>query len=278
MIRRVLVTGGNKGIGKGICEKILNDYPDTFVFLCSRSKERGEEAVANIAEQYNASSRIELLVMDVSDDASVTNVANFLRDKFEGESRPLFGIVNNAALGFGQNARHLLNTNYYGCRRVNEAFMPLLQDSGRVVHMSSASGPMFVEGLTAEQQAPYVNPNITPDDIEAAIDDALSNGVTDAYGLSKACLNMYNTFLARTNPGLVVAACTPGFIDTDMTTGMGATGTIADGCRSPLFCLMGNGSEVLSGAFYGSDSKRSPLDRYRAPGSTPYDPPSSSSL
>ena len=84
--------------------------------------------------------------------------------------------------------------------------------------------------------------------------------------------------LARENPGLVINACTPGFIETDMTRptaeargaapaelGMKppAAGTVAI-----LFLLFGRPHG--SGHYYGSDAKRSPLDRYRAPGSPEY--------
>lgn len=44
-MKRVLVTGANKGIGFGIVEKLLCEYPDCHVLLGARSAERGEQAV-----------------------------------------------------------------------------------------------------------------------------------------------------------------------------------------------------------------------------------------
>ena len=41
-VKRVLVTGGNKGIGKAICARLLADHPDVYVILGSRNAERGE--------------------------------------------------------------------------------------------------------------------------------------------------------------------------------------------------------------------------------------------
>ena len=35
--------------------------------------------------------------------------------------------------------------------------------------------------------------------------------------MSKACANAYTVYLAREYPQLVINACTPGFIETDMT-------------------------------------------------------------
>ena len=45
-LRKVLVTGANKGIGKRIATRILTDYDDTFVYLGARDpgRARGGEA------------------------------------------------------------------------------------------------------------------------------------------------------------------------------------------------------------------------------------------
>ena len=85
-------------------------------------------------------------------------------------------------------------------------------------------------------------------------------------------------FLAGQHQNLTVNACTPGFIETDMTRPMAASGgkTLAEmGMKSPeegasasVFLLMGNPEG--SGHYYGSDCLRSPIDRYRSPGDPPY--------
>ena len=36
------------------------------------------------------------------------------------------------------------------------------------------------------------------------------------YSVSKACVNAITAILARENPGLVINACCPGWVDTDM--------------------------------------------------------------
>ena len=59
-LRRVLVTGGNKGIGQAICKRILCDHPDTHVLLGSRNQARGEKAVQQILDAVpGAAGRIE---------------------------------------------------------------------------------------------------------------------------------------------------------------------------------------------------------------------------
>jgi hypothetical protein len=49
--------------------------------------------------------------------------------------------------------------------------------------------------------------------------DAAGFGTGSSYGLSKAALNMYTMVVARENPKLKVNACTPGFVETDLTRG-----------------------------------------------------------
>ena len=43
-MRRVLVTGANKGIGLAIARGVLAEHDDTFLLLGSRDAERGEAA------------------------------------------------------------------------------------------------------------------------------------------------------------------------------------------------------------------------------------------
>ena len=71
-MRRILVTGANKGIGEQIVRKILKDHTDTYVYLGTRNLARGENARNSIiSDMPDVSSRIEVLCVDVSDDSSV---------------------------------------------------------------------------------------------------------------------------------------------------------------------------------------------------------------
>jgi NAD(P)-dependent dehydrogenase (short-subunit alcohol dehydrogenase family) len=103
-------------------------------------------------------------------------------------------------------------------------------------------------------------------------------GDGNAYGLSKACANTYTQRLALEHPNLRINACTPGFIETDLTRhyaeSQGKTPaelgmkSPAEGARCPLYLLFGELDG--NGHYYGSDAKRSPLDRYRSPGTPAY--------
>mgnify|MGYP001820702951 FL=1 len=84
--------------------------------------------------------------------------------------------------------------------------------------------------------------------------------------------------LAGRYPHLHINACTPGYIETDLTRPQAESRGVppaelgmkppAEGTVAILHLLFGNLQG--NGHYYGSDAKRSPLDHYRAPGSPEY--------
>lgn len=286
-VKRIVVTGANKGIGLAIVEAILEEHADAFVYLASRDPERGRAAAAALGGRAGFARRLEVVALDVADDRSVSGAAAHVGESLGGAK--LYGIVNNAGIGVqSSDFAGVVDTNLFGLHRVCEAFLPLLQPSGgRIVNVTSASGPLFVANCSAEMAAFFLDPEMTWPRLRALVDECMkiagdtrafaAKGLGDgsAYGFSKACGNSYTMILAREHPGLVVNACTPGFIATDMTRhyadsqGKSAAElgmkTPAEGARAPMHLLFGELEG--NGRFYGSDAKRSPLDRYRAPGS-----------
>ena len=290
-MRRILVTGANKGIGLAIATAILEEHDDTHVLLGARSAERGREAVDNLQRDHaDWRARVELLELDVASDDSVQRAARSVRERFGREPAPLYAVVNNAGIGSSDMAA-TVNVNVLGVRRVCEAFLPLLEPGkGRIVNITSAAGPNFVNACTPERQLLFVDPAITWPALQALIAEYLAieprkaaftaKGLGDgnAYGFSKACANAYTVLLAREHASLRINACTPGFIETDMTrhyarsqgkspSEMGMKPPAA-GARAAMFLVFGE--PAGNGRYYGSDAQRSPLDRYRAPGDPAY--------
>jgi NAD(P)-dependent dehydrogenase (short-subunit alcohol dehydrogenase family) len=290
--RPILVTGANRGIGRATVKAILDHSSDTRVFLGSRSKERGQQTRREIIdEQPQADGRIEVVELDVADNESVHAAAESVADSLGDD--PLYGVVNNAGIGdYERPLEQVLNVNVYGPHRVGEAFVPMIDHpDGRVVNVSSAAGPNFVNDCSDDHRDLLTNDDVTWEQIEAfmdtcrrAADDAGGDfGRTDigdasAYGLSKACLNAYTIALARQNPELTINACTPGFIETDLTRPMAERNDKdpremgmkppEEGTRAQMYLLFGEPGG--SGWYFGSDAKRSPMDRYRSPGDPPY--------
>jgi len=271
-LRRVLVTGANKGIGREICRRALADVPDSYVLLASRDSKRGEAAVNAILEQEpSAAGRIEMVIMDVESDESVAAAVEEISAKFD-EATPLHGLCNNAGIGFGKSIPVTLSANFYSQKRVSEAFMPLLDAEARICNIASASGPNYVRGLDEAQQQLFTSLETTPAMLQSELERlaACSDYEGIAYGLSKAAVNLWTRQLAKDHPNLVINSCSPGYVLTDLTKGMGATNTPEQSnCHvAPLFLLFGD--VPATGWYFGSDAVRSPLDRYRGPGDPPY--------
>src|SRR5687767_1768874 len=99
VMRRILETGANKGIGLAIAKRALVEHADTFVLLGSRDAERGHAAVEELAREEPAfKERLMLLEIDVSQDQSVAQAAHIMADRF-GRAGSLYGVVNNAGVG-----------------------------------------------------------------------------------------------------------------------------------------------------------------------------------
>ena len=264
-LRKVLVTGANKGIGKRIATRILTDVEDSFVYLGARDAGRGAAAVADILAEYpQAAGRLELLELDTESDQSVKAAA----EKVDS----LWGLCNNAGVGFGRSIKDTLAPNYYGSKRVCEAFLPKIES--RICNIGSASAPNFVSSLgDPSLKAFFTSSSTTLEDLEKKLDEYSNapdyEGV--AYGLSKASLHVLTMQLQKAHPSLFINTCSPGYVLTDLTAGMGASKTPEQSnCHvAPLHILFGD--DVAHGWYYGSDAVRSPLDVYRGPGDAPYE-------
>lgn len=130
-----------------------------------------------------------------------------------------------------------LKTNYYGTIQVTDAFLPLLNDGGRVVMTSSVAGilDMTIEKEHIENmQKTILDPKLTMEGIEAFLSDfrecvAKDKSLKDApykqkgYGMSKTALSAYSRVLAQSvlKRGIFVAAYCPGWCQTYMSSGGG---------------------------------------------------------
>ena len=150
---KILVTGGNAGVGFALCKQLAVEH-GCHVYLASRSSQRGSEAVASIQSMLKEKGDgfVELLTLDVGDDASVSKAAETLKSKLNGEL--LYGIVNNAGLGPKcDSADEIMNVNFYGPKRVIDAFGNCLKsDGGRVVNVGSGAGPSYVKNCPPDMQ------------------------------------------------------------------------------------------------------------------------------
>ena len=112
------MTGANKGIGLAIVSRLLGEFPDTHLLLGSRDKQRGEAAVAELVRERGqaVSPRLELIVLDVSSDESVSAAVRNVESKF-GKRDALYGLVNNAG-GWQSSEMDTVQLNTYSVIRM----------------------------------------------------------------------------------------------------------------------------------------------------------------
>lgn len=138
MKKIALITGANKGIGLETARQLATS--GMTVLIGSRDLGRGETAAEALrAEGLDATA----VALDVADDASITQAAATVDDKFDH----LDVLVNNAgiyAAGSASNTtrnslRELFETNVFGVVSVTNAFLPLLRkaEAARIVNVSS---------------------------------------------------------------------------------------------------------------------------------------------
>ena len=89
-MKRVLITGANKGIGLATVKKLLKSYSDTYVLLGSRNLKKGKQALESILKvNPEFKDRVNLIQIDVEQDDSVKSAADEVRETF-GKLQVLF--------------------------------------------------------------------------------------------------------------------------------------------------------------------------------------------
>ena len=148
--KTVLVTGASRGIGKALCTALLEEHPEIRVLLGSRSVDKGNQVAQEIISKFGnnfCKDRLQLVEIDTASEESVAKAAEQIKATLGNDK--LFGIVNNAGIHTnGYSNEEVMNTNYWGPRRVNDALIKLLKrPGGRIVNVSSASGPSWVSSI-----------------------------------------------------------------------------------------------------------------------------------
>jgi len=193
-MRNIVVTGGSRGIGLAIARRLtVSGY--RVVTVARRESEALVNAISNSAKRGEA---LHFHSGDLDDLSTLHTLVNDIR----GTYGPIYGLVNNAASGTAGMLSNMSEAEMARLVRLNILSPMILtkylsrsmmtRREGRIVNVSSIVGLTGYRGLSV-------------------------------YSATKAALLGFTRSLARElGPlGITVNAVAPGFVDTDMTRGMG---------------------------------------------------------
>ncbi|HEX2677253.1 MAG TPA: SDR family NAD(P)-dependent oxidoreductase [Polyangiales bacterium] len=223
---RVVVTGGNRGLGLEVCRQLAEQGHQ--VVLTARAHEVAEQAAATLGGAVDAAE------LNVTSSESIAAFAKRLG--------PIDVLVNNAGIsmrGFDEDVvRGTLGVNFFGALHVTQALLPLVQDGGNIVMVSSGMGEL--SAYSSALRARFADESLTVEGLVALVDEfahevgqgrhAAQGWPSSAYRVSKAALNALARVLDRQHPRLRINAVCPGWVQTDMG-GKSAPRSVAEGAR-----------------------------------------------
>ena len=207
--RRILVTGGTRGIGEAIVKRLM----------------RGGARVITTARSLPPGGTPDRFVQaDVSTRAGVDQVVKAVMDRFGGLDILIHNVGGSAAPGGGALAlsdddwQQAFDTNLFAAVRLDRAFLPamLKQGSGVIIHISSIQRTLPLHEATL------------------------------AYAAAKAALTNYSKGLSKefSPKGIRVNTVAPGYTETEAAQGMvneiaQRTGISKDAARQRIMDSLG---------------------------------------
>ncbi|RKP05004.1 hypothetical protein THASP1DRAFT_33175, partial [Thamnocephalis sphaerospora] len=193
-----VVTGSYKGIGREIIRRILREYGHVYpatrplvVYLTARQEKPGQATVEQLRRELPAGPQdppisLRFHLLDVCQDASVSA----LRDMLQREHGGLDLLVNNAGVSTerdtfnAEEARRILETNFYSLIRVTEALLPIIRPGGRVVNIGSSEARLSQvtqDGLRDR----LLDPNQSVSELSALMNEfvtSIADGTAESKG------------------------------------------------------------------------------------------------
>jgi len=254
MSRRIaVVSGSNKGIGFSIVKLLIQRGFDGDVFLTSRDEGRGQQAVKELAENFNVNAKYHQL--DIDDAESVKKLRDFVQSTYGG----LDVLVNNAGIAFknsatepfGVQAEVTVKTNYFGTLNMCNTLFPILRPGARVVHVSSMCGHLSMIP-SPDIRARFNAKDLTIDQLTALMNEfveSAKDGSAKQKGWGSSCYNASKVgvsalgfihqrqFDKDSREDIIVNVVHPGYVDTDMSSHKGPL-TPDEGADAPTYLAM----------------------------------------
>jgi len=195
-MRNVLVTGGSRGLGLGVVRRLA---AAGYRAIAVARKERKESDPLRSAMKEAHPGSLRFVAFDLAEIDAIPRLVRALRKEFG----PIYGLVNNAAVGFDGILALMPTSQIEQLVRVNmlspivltkHVVRSMMADGGgRIVNVASVVGFTGYSGLSV-------------------------------YAATKASIIGFTRSLAREvgRMGVNVNSVAPGFVDTDMTRGLKA--------------------------------------------------------
>lgn len=184
MNRKVIVVGGSSGIGKAIAQRFARE--GWLVMVAANNFHETEKVVANLEGEGHMG-----IVVDVTSAADIDSLRKMVEEKFSG-----FHVLINS-VGISRSFPvidsdfeawdYSLQVMLYGAVKLCRTLVPMMQDGGRIIHLTSIHHERVTTG-------------------------------SSAYGMAKAALTqLTRSFAMELAPRNILAnAIAPGFVETPM--------------------------------------------------------------
>jgi 3-oxoacyl-[acyl-carrier protein] reductase len=192
----VIVTGASRGLGLAIAERLAAD---------------GFHVLAIARKPGAAAERITPVGFDLADTHAMPELVRSLRQKHG----PIYGLVNNAGLGTEGLLANMPDADIEALIRLN-TLSPIVMSK------------YVVRGMMAQGRGRVIN--------MSSIIASTGYNALSVYAATKASLVGFTRSLAREvgRVGVTVNAIAPGFVDTELTRGLGDEGRAKIVARSAL--------------------------------------------
>ncbi|CAJ1937639.1 unnamed protein product [Sphenostylis stenocarpa] len=267
-----VITGGNRGIGFEIARQ-LADHGVT-VILTSRDASVGVESIKVLQE--GGLNDVACHQLDILDTSSIDQFCDWLKENYGG----LDILVNNAGVNFNfgndnsvENAKLVIETNYYGTKRIIQAMIPLMKASsagGRIVNVSSRLGRLNGRRNRLENdelREKLSNVDTISEELIDEMAETFLKQVEDGtwqsggwpptftdYSVSKLAVNAYTRFLAKElsqrpdGEKIFINSYCPGWVKTALTGYAGSVSVEAGADSGVWLSLLPD--QAITGKFF----------------------------
>src|SRR5436305_6320688 len=193
-MRKVIVTGGSRGLGLAIVRRLICEGYGAIAV----ARQMNDQLAATVDHAKRAHpGSIHFMPFDLGEVGEIPNLVKSVRKDFG----PIYGLVNNAAVGTDGALAIMHNSQIERLIRVN-TLSPIVLTKYVVRHMMADGGGRVVN-------------------VSSIIGFTGYSGLS-VYGATKASMIGFTRSLAREvgRMGVNVNTVAPGFVDTEMTQGL----------------------------------------------------------